>query len=93
MKSSSNGDFTTSNFYLAVFLLAQGFELLGISNLDPRRSFFIFAGTADIDSSANCFLCAKENTSEAKIDARLMVAAIRKLKDLLYQSRRVCRES
>ncbi len=78
--------FISSNFYLATFLFAKGFELVNISETGSRRSDFVFAGMPEISDVADQYFYAKEGATETLIDARMMATAIRSLKDKLYQN-------
>lgn len=77
--------FETTNFYLAAVLFAKNFELVNIRDGGSRRSTFVFVLSPEIEQLANNFFYAKENSSEMMIDARMIVTAIRNLKDKLYQ--------
>jgi hypothetical protein len=80
---SSDKYFENSNFYLSVFLLAKGFELVNIRPTESRRSVFVFAGMPEVANVADQFLYAKENSPETLVDSRVMATAIRGLKDKL----------
>lgn len=80
--------FETSNFYLSAFLFAKGFELVKIKRTLTQRCEFVFDDKPEITNLAEQFFYAKENSKEILVDARLIVTAIRNLKDRLYQEQR-----
>lgn len=84
-KIHHDNNFLTSNFYLAAFLFAKGFELVGIHDTGTRRSDFVFVGSREIEKTADCFFYDDENSPETRIDVRAMTNAIRNLKDKLYR--------
>lgn len=77
--------FRTTSFYVAAFLFAKGLELIDIDRVNPRRCQFVFRDTPEREELLRIFNFAKEDSSEAKIDARKFVTAIKTLKDALYQ--------
>ncbi len=74
-----------SSFYPAAFLFAKGLELVNVDKTNSQRAQFVFVDTAERESLLNAFNFAKEDAPEAMVDARKMVAAIKRLKDKLYQ--------
>jgi len=78
--------FRTSSFYVAAFLFAKGLELVNIDRADSRRSQFVFLDTPDREELLQNFNYSSENSPESMVDARKLVAAIKTLKDKLYQA-------
>ena len=80
--------YRTTNFYVAVFLFAKGLELVNIDKItDPKRAQFVFKDTPDREDLVENFNFAKEDAPEVIVDARKFVAAIKNLKDKLFQDR------
>lgn len=78
--------FRTSSFYGAVFLLAKGMELVTVDRVtDPRRAGFVFVDTDERESLLRSFSSGKQDEPEALVDARRLTAAIRSLKEKLYE--------
>jgi len=71
--------FITSDFYSAVFLLTENYRLVEIDKADPRRFRFVFA-----DSEGRAELLEGFFNSQAKVEPRKFVAAIKELKSLMY---------
>lgn len=78
--------YRTSSFYTAVFLFARGMELVDVDRVsDPKRASFVFADTPERESFLQSFNFGKEDSRESLVDARKLIAAIRTLKERLYQ--------
>ena len=77
--------FSTSNFYLACFLLVKGMSLIGLDRTDPKRCEFIFEDTSTREKLSNDFAFANENDQCLLVDARRLIAAIKNLKEKLYE--------
>ena len=71
--------FTTSDFYTAVFLLSEEYQLLSIDKADPRRFRFVFEDHKDRAKLLEGFF-----NGQAKVEPRKFVAAIKELKSLMY---------
>jgi len=85
MRNSNN--ITTTNFYLATFLLAKGSELIGIERSNPRRSQFIFANNPHHEKLIEAYNYGTVDAPLVKVDARKLATSIRTLKERLYQDR------
>ena len=80
--------FRISSFYVAAFLFAKGLEMVDVDRItDPKRAQFVFRDNADRELWLARFNFAQENSPEVMIDARKFVAAVKMLKDKLYQDK------
>jgi predicted RNA-binding protein YlxR (DUF448 family) len=79
MNNKKNQQFSTSDFYLAAFLRAKGFQLLDINKTNPQRALFIFKDKEGRQSLVEDFLFGR-----AEIEPRSFVSAIKELKQLLH---------
>jgi len=78
--------FRTSSFYIACFLYAKEQVLVNVDKAsNPRRAQFVFLDSPERELLLQDFNFAKEDASDVMIDARKFVAAIKQLKDKLYQ--------
>ena len=83
---NENKYFKTSNFYLAAFLFAKGLELVNIDRVsDSKRKYFVFIDSPERELSSWIFDFGKEDDPKVMADARKMIAAIKTLKEKLYQ--------
>jgi len=92
MNVNKNADgryFQLSNFYLACFLLSKGLELVNIQKglSDPKRSEFVFRDIPQREQLVHSFNFAPEDSRDVSIDAREFIAAIKTMKDKLYQEK------
>lgn len=85
MQKDTDKYFRTTNFYIAVFLLAKNFELANIDKTDLKRCVFVFVDTPERETLVKLFNFAKEDHAKVMVDARKLVYATKKLKDKLYQ--------
>ncbi len=77
-----------TSFYIAAFLLAKGYDLVGVEPTEqPRRFQFVFIDTPTRAKLLQVFNFGSDNVDEVMCDARKLVAAIKTLKDKLYQSK------
>ena len=74
-----NQNFQTSDFYTAVFLLANEFKLIKIDKTDPRRFCFVFQ-----DQENRVKLLEDYFNGNARIEPRQFVSSIKELKTLMY---------
>ncbi|MFH1890975.1 MAG: DUF5659 domain-containing protein [Candidatus Kuenenbacteria bacterium] len=74
-----NQNFQTTDFYTAVFLLANGFKLIEIDKTNPRRFCFVFQ-----DQENRGKLLEDYFNGNARIDPRQFVSSIKELKTLMY---------
>ena len=74
-----NQNFQTSDFYTAVFLLANGFKLIEIDKTNSRRFCFVFE-----DQENRVKLLEDYFNGGAKIEPRQFVSSIKELKTLMY---------
>jgi len=81
----NNKYFRTTSFYLASFLFAKGLELVNIDRTDTKKCAFVFIDTPLRELLVGVFNFGKEDDPEVMVDARKMIAAIRQLKEKLYQ--------
>jgi predicted RNA-binding protein YlxR (DUF448 family) len=79
MNNKKNQQFSTSDFYLAAFLRAKGFQLLDINKTNPQRALFIFKDKEGRESLVEDFLFGR-----AEIEPKSFVSAIKELKQLLH---------
>lgn len=87
-QKSDDRYFRTSNFYLASFLFAKGLELVNIDRVShSKRAYFVFADKSEREEWIQAFNFGQENSTEASVDARKLITAIKMLKDKLYQDR------
>jgi len=78
-----------SSFYLAAFLLAKGYSLHNLEKeaVSSDKFLFVFNSTPNIKNDIDEFNFASEENETVLVDARKMILAIKKLKDVLYQNR------
>ena len=74
-----NQNFQTSDFYTAVFLLANGFKLIEIDKTNSRRFCFVFE-----DQKNRAKLLEDYFNGNARIEPRQFVSSIKELKTLMY---------
>lgn len=86
-KSTADEQVSLTSFYPAVFLYAKGFRLLNIIYTTPKRAQFVFKDRPDRRDLIQAFNFSPENSPEVMVDARNFVAAIKSLKDRLYQEK------
>jgi hypothetical protein len=79
MKNEKKQEFVSSDFYLAAFLRAKGFQLLNIEKKDPRRALFVFQNKGDRQSLIEDFMFGR-----TQVEPKSFVSAIKELKQLLY---------
>ncbi len=78
--------FRLQSFYLAAFLFAKGMELVNVDRIsNQRRATFVFLDSPDREDLIESFNFGKEDDSAVSVDARKLIAAIRTLKEKLYQ--------
>ena len=80
-------EYSTSNFYPACFLLAKGMRLIGIVRTTPRRCSFVFEDSPEREGLLHNFNFAGDNDPTVLVDSRRLIAAIKMLKEKLYQDR------
>lgn len=79
--------YKTNNFYAAAFLFAKKLELVNIDKIsNPNKADFIFIDTPDREFLLEQFKFGPEDSMENLIDARKMIASIKKLKEFLYDN-------
>lgn len=77
--------FRITNFYQAAFLFAKGMELVNIDRIsNQKRATFVFLDSPDREDLMESFNFGKED-GLVLVDARKLIAAIRALKEKLYQ--------
>ena len=75
----NSNNFTTSDFYTAALLIAEGYKLFGINKADSRRFHFIFTNEPDRPQLISAFFAGL-----VEINAKAFVTAIKELKSLMY---------
>lgn len=78
--------FKSSNFYQSAFLFAKGLKLVDIDRTDSKRCLFVFIDTPEREELLRFFNFGKEDAQEVMVDGRKIIAAIKILKDKLYQN-------
>lgn len=78
--------YSTSNFYCSVFLYVKGLQLVDIDRSNPQRAQFVFVDTPERERLLRNYNFAENNSPEVVVDARAFEAAIKVLKDRLYQT-------
>lgn len=86
-KKSDERYYRLSSFYPAAFLFAKGLELVNVDKTDPQRAQFVFVDAPECEGLLDIFNFGKEDAPDAMVDARKLVAAIKRLKDKLYQDK------
>lgn len=78
-----------ANFYISAFLIAKGFTLHSLEreSSGSNKFLFVFNHAPSIEKAINEFNFAPEEASEVLVDARKMVFAIKKTKEVLYQNK------
>ncbi len=74
-----DGNYRTSDLYVAAYLLSKGLQIQGIDRHNPRRSEFIFIDREDRPKLVQSFLC-----GQAVGNLPDFIYYIRKAKRLLY---------
>ena len=74
-----NQNFQTSDFYTAVFLLANKFKLIEIDKTNSRRFCFVFE-----DQENRVKLLEDYFNGNTRIEPRQFVSSIKELKTLMY---------
>ncbi len=87
MKRLNKKRYSTSSFYPACFLLAKGMRLIEIDRTNPRRCEFVFDDCPERERLLNDFNFAPDDDPAVLVDARRLVAAIKVMKEKLYQDR------
>lgn len=78
--------YRTTSFYESVWLYAKGMELANVDKVtDAKRAIFVFVDTPERHDLVRAFNYGKEDSPETLVDARKLIAAIRQLKEKLYQ--------
>lgn len=79
--------YRTTSFYEGVWLYAMGMELANVDKVtDEKRATFVFVDTPERPDLVRAFNYGKEDSKETLLDGRKLIAAIRQLKEKLYQS-------
>ncbi|QQR78798.1 MAG: hypothetical protein IPJ68_00735 [Candidatus Moraniibacteriota bacterium] len=71
--------FSTSDFYLAAYCVAQGMKIAGISRSGSGKATFLLEGAPKGRELMKEFLF-----SDPNVEAKRFVSAIKELKQLLY---------
>lgn len=79
--------YSTSSFYPACFLLAKGMCLIEIDRTNPHRCEFVFEDRPEREKLLQGFSFAPDNDPGVMVDTRRLIAAIKTLKEKLYQDR------
>ena len=78
---SISSTYKTSDFQLATFLAAEGFDLMNLDRTNPKRVEFIFKNNVDISNSLKNFWANK-----ARINPRSFAYYQKLLKHRLYNA-------
>jgi len=81
VKMGTDGNYRTSDLYVAAWLLANGLELQGIDRHNSQRCQFIFQDRPDRPQLVNQFLCGSATGNVVDF-----VFYMRRAKRLLYSS-------
>ena len=81
MPNKNENTFSTSDFYLAAFLRAKGFNLVDMDRTNTKRAFFIFENRKDKTELVENFLF-----GNAYVEPKSFIAAIKELKQLLHSN-------
>jgi len=81
MKNKKIQKVTLSDFYLATFLKAKGFQLLNVNRSNPRRALFVFKDQQGRQKLVEDFLFGR-----TQIEPKNFVSAIKQLKQLLHSN-------
>ncbi len=76
-----NNEYQTADFYIAAYLRASGIALLRANRSNPQKVLFVFPDTQDRQSLTEDFLFGRARTEPKKF-----IAAIKELKQLLYNN-------
>ncbi len=79
MRNQLENNFSTSDFYTAALLIAEGYKLLGINKTDSRRYRFMF-----VDQEDRVQLVAGYFDGLTSVNIKAFVTAIKELKSLMY---------
>lgn len=71
--------FSTSDFYIAAYCVAQGMKIAGISRNGSNKATFLFDGVEKGRELMREFMFSNPN-----VEAKRFVSAIKELKQLLY---------
>lgn len=79
-----NKYYKTNGFYIAVFLLTNGFVLVTTEKNAANKTFFVFQNSGKLQKFVRVFNFGDENDQALNVNFKKMVAAIKKLKGLIY---------
>lgn len=79
MKKNNDCSFSTDNFQLASYLLAEGCNLLLVNKENPRRALFMFEESKRRVDLTQIFL-----SYQAKVEPHRFFSAQKDLKQLIY---------
>ncbi len=79
MTNYQNKAFTTDNFQLAAFLLAESCKLIGTNKTNPQRVVFLFEESEQRKQRTDLFL-----SYQAKVEPHRFFSAQKDLKQILY---------
>lgn len=78
-QQDNNNNFITSDFYVAAFLLAGKYKLVGINKTDIRRFRFVF-----VDQPGRVQFVEGYFLGYTDVNVKEFVSAIKELKSLMY---------
>jgi len=81
MEKQNNSTFSTDNFQLAAYLLAESCKLLMVDKFNPRRAVFMFE-----ESERRQKLNQKFISYQALVEPHRFFSAQKDLKQLIYQN-------
>lgn len=76
-----NNTFSTDNFQLAAFLLAESSRLISVDKTNPRRVVFVFEESEKRKELTERFL-----SYEAQVEPHRFFSAQKDLKQLIYEN-------
>lgn len=83
MKTQTPNTFSTDNFQLAAYLLAESCKLISVGKTNPKRAVFIFE-----ESEKRQLLTEKFLSYQAEIEPHRFFSAQKDLKQLIYGAER-----
>lgn len=82
MSNNNSSTFSTDNFQLASYLLAEGCKLVSTDKSNSRRVLFIFEESDKRNSLTGQFL-----SHQAKVEPHKFFSAQKDLKQIIYQNK------
>ena len=83
-KMKNENIYPTEDFYLDVFLIYKGLQIIYIDRENPKRCKFVFADNPNREKLVQSYNFAIPDSKEILIDVRKLILAIKDLKNKLY---------